>query len=360
MRTKLTFILLLALFPTVYIVLKHGETIIYIIKLAHAEASILIHRVDLEDALKDTHKLTPVQRERLKLVCVIRKFAADKLGLEVGKKYSQVTFAESQKIFSVTAAYPDRLEPYLWWFPIVGNVPYKGYFSSKDSLEEAKRLKTLGLDTSVGKVGGFSTLGWFNDPILLSMLEKNEYTLTETIIHEISHGTLYVKGQSNFNESLATFVGTEGAFLFFESRYGKDSPEYVQARNKKLDQEIYSDFINRMCGELETLFSKEITREEKIKNREIIYKKYQANYEKLPLLTSSFDYFPGLKLNNAIVLSLRRYKRDLKLFQEVFLLHGKDMRETMEFLKTLAGKEADIFELMKKWIKENEKSGIHR
>jgi predicted aminopeptidase len=120
-----------------------------------------------------------------------------------------------------------------------------------------------------------------------------------------------------------------------------------------MDQEVFSGFINRMCGDLETLFASDISREEKIQQREKVYAVYQAEYAKLPMKTGTFDYFPETELNNAKILGLRRYKRDLHLFRELFMMYGKDMGKLIEDLRTWAiyctetrKGEIDIFDYM--------------
>ena len=123
----------------------------------------------------------------------------------------------------VSAAERTRLEPYEWWFPIVGSVDYKGYFELADAQAEASRLSGEGYDIYVRPSVAFSTLGWFDDPVLSSWLRADPVRIAELLIHELLHRTWYVSGETAFNESLATFVGHVGAVEFFRAHDGAEA-----------------------------------------------------------------------------------------------------------------------------------------
>ena len=105
----------------------------------------------------------------------------------------------------------------------MGKLPYKGFFDLKDAEKEAKRLQQEGYDTRIVNPGGWSTMGWFKDPILSSMLRRNEAYLAELIIHELTHSTVFVKDNSELNENIADYVGENGAKLYLASKYGDSS-----------------------------------------------------------------------------------------------------------------------------------------
>ena len=109
------------------------------------------------------------------------------------------------------------MRAYEWSFPFLGRVPYKGFFDRGAAIEEDSLLRLKGYDTGIGNIRGWSTLGWFKDPILSGMLENSEGALANLIIHELWHGTLYVKDSADFNENLASFAGEQGALLFLQS-----------------------------------------------------------------------------------------------------------------------------------------------
>src|SRR5690606_18969091 len=100
----------------------------------------------------------------------------------------------------------DRLEFVTWWFPVVGSVPYIGYFDKADRDAKATELKQQGYDVSVGGAGAFSSLGWFEDPIFSSMLDRGPADTAHLFIHELTHRTLWIPGSTEFNENLAEYV----------------------------------------------------------------------------------------------------------------------------------------------------------
>src|SRR5690606_37209971 len=110
---------------------------------------------------------------------------------------------------------------------IVGKVSYKGFFKEEDAEREAIRLEEMGYETKIRIVNAWSTLGWFKDPIMTSMLEDEPGDIANVIIHELSHGTIYVKNDAEYSENLANFIGDMGSYWFLESKYGKGSDEYL-------------------------------------------------------------------------------------------------------------------------------------
>ena len=165
-------------------------------------------------------------RQKLLLVNKVKAYAVQELGISPSNNYTSMYDQKGKPLmWVVTASEPFALEPSMWEFPIVGSFPYKGFFDPEMAVAERDRLADEGLDAGIRNAGGWSTLGWLDDPILSEMLKRNEGQLAELIIHELTHFTLFVKDSVQFNENLASFVGKQGAIKFLTVAYGEHSNE---------------------------------------------------------------------------------------------------------------------------------------
>jgi len=148
---------------------------------------------------------------RLALAQELLAFAEDTLDLPADGSYETYAPTPGGAVtWNVVATPPFSLEPKRWCFPVAGCVPYRGYFEREDAERFAERMRARGRDVSVSRARAYSTLGWFEDPILGTMLDGSEAALADTLFHELAHQALYVKGATAFNESYATFVAREG------------------------------------------------------------------------------------------------------------------------------------------------------
>ena len=251
-------------------------------------------------------------KARIKLIQSIRDFAIHSLGLKASKNYSTFYDQHSKPLlWVITASEPYLLRAYNWKFPIVGEVSYKGFFDKERGLFEDSLLKIRGFDTDFGEVSAWSTLGWFNDPILSSMLNRSDGSLAELIIHEMTHSTLYIKSDVNFNENLASAVGEAGALQFLKHHFGADSPELKAYIFRKEDTELFTKQMLLATEQLDTLYKRIAGLEEDLK--------YKFKYDRIQDIVSSLDTVPfhsperyaGMfenKLpNNAYFLSFIRY-----------------------------------------------------
>jgi len=158
------------------------------------------------------------RRNKLLLVLEVRDFA-ERAGLDVGGSYRKVASTKGlATAYVVTAAYPDRLEPYSWSYPVIGRVPYRGYFERDRAEAYAEKLRRERLDTYIVEATGYSTLGWFDDPLPSAALALDEVELAGVVLHELVHQTLFVPGHIDFNETLASAAGQRLAIAFFEDR----------------------------------------------------------------------------------------------------------------------------------------------
>ena len=209
--------------------------------------------------VETTRELSATARERLAWVPTIRRFARDELGLDPGDAYETLYDTSGNPITTIVlAAHPTALEPYRWCFPIVGCVPYKGFFDPIDAHREAFELRQDGWDVVVLSAAAYSTLGWFRDPVLSTMLETPLPNLVELLIHELAHRTVYYPGDTTANESLATHVAQSGTRRFFERFPDSAPPEewrryFRSVGLRKRDEAL----VERLRRDLRELYSTE-------------------------------------------------------------------------------------------------------
>lgn len=279
-------------------------------------------------------------KARLRLVQEIRRFAIDSLGISESDNYTTLYNQKGETLmWNVTAAEPFAMVPFRWEFPLLGSFPYKGFFDLESARLERARLDSAGYDTNIGAVAGWSTLGWFKDPILSRMLERSEGDLAELIIHELTHGTLYVKDSAEFNENLASFVGRMGAIRFLSYRFGPDSKELTTYVNLEDDYEkIYQHYLNgaRKLDSLYQSMSESTPPDLKKQRKESLILNIMQNLdtirfkERPPLQWKADNRLP----NNTFFMSYLRYRGKLDFFeQELEEKFGGDLREYVTYLK---------------------------
>lgn len=323
-----------------------GCRLAYIFHAGAGQFRLLADSVPIEEALqKET--LGPEQRNRLLLVARIKDFGEKELGLKETQNYQTVYLKSRQSpIYTVSASPKDRLERITWWFPVVGRMPYLGFFDLKSANAEKEKLEEKDLDVMIGEGIAYSTLGWFKDPVTLNLLEGSELDLADTILHEMTHTTLYVKGQGAFNESLAVLVGRVGAMRFMEKTYGPSHPLTLEARNAVEDERLFSTFLDSLLKELGALYGSTISYEEKVEGREEVFSGSKKDFANLTgqFQTNRYVYFGHVQWNNAYLMSIELYHRHFKLFEAVLEEHNGSVSETISFFRSLAEEGGDMLE----------------
>ena len=301
---------LLAVFTSI---VYYREEVLYGLRQAKGQLKIIFNIVSVEEMLEDPG-IPDSDKTKIRMIGEIADFAERRLGLEAEKNYT--TFYDQgnlELMWVVTACHPFRLEAYEWKFPLFGKFSYKGFFEKESAEKEENDLKKMGLDTDIGNTSGWSTLGILKDPILSGMLARNERGLAELIIHELTHATIFVKNNIDYNENLASFVATYGALLYLEEKYGEDARICDTFRQRMDDRRKYDEYILRSCRLLDSLyidFDEGMPEEKKRELKDELISGIVANID-----TVSFSppykeagFFAGENPNNTYFMEFRRYR----------------------------------------------------
>ena len=310
--------------------LKQGVTM-----LGYLNQSVPLEQISDEDA----DPQSPDSEDFVRRVHDIRRFAAEELGLSMTKNYTRYVQLDRNYLAAVvSASATDSFNRHEWHFPIVGSVPYKGFFNVEDARKERKKLEKKDLDVWIRPVDAFSTLGWFKDPLYSYMRGYSPARLADLIIHESLHATIFVKGRVSFNEELAEFIGSEGARLYIESRYGEDSEEYRAMFASEADQKIFVNFIQTLIAELDALYSGDLDRAHKLAHKEAIItaaqERFAGDYDNL-FSSDNYRGFAQLPVNNAYLELYRLYHAPDNFFADLYERSGRNLPAFIAAAKTI-------------------------
>lgn len=319
----------------------------YISRAAFEEARILARRRPIAQLVADSglsrtttvttldvNGLDAPTLAKLQLVTEARRFAVDSLGLRAGDSFTQFSRLDRDTLVLVlSAAYRDRLQRKTWWFPVVGTFPYKGFFDFEEAKRTRAQLDRDGFDVTLGASSAFSTLGWFNDPLVSTTVKQDSISLVNTVLHELLHNTYFAKSRVAFNESFASFVGGRGAEEFFRAR--GDTASLRRAEADWQNDRRLGAFWARLSHEVDSAFKAlpDSARTERLAARDVIYSAARRRLvdSVAPLL---FGYPAGwaqrIALNNAVLLSRRVYAEGLDAFDSVYVAGGHKLRAAVQ------------------------------
>jgi predicted aminopeptidase len=273
------------------------------------------------------------------LVLDARRFAADFVGLRAKKSFT--TFSQLDRdtlVLVLSGAYPDRLVSKTWWFPIVGSVPYKGFFDFDQARAAARSLAGQGFDVYLRPSPAFSTLGWFNDPLLSTSLRADSIDLVDTVIHELTHNTFYAPDQAVFNESFANFVGARGSAWFFRARGSPAAADLADAR--WADEKTLSRFWDRLYRSVDSAFKAHRSDSAaRLVARDTLYARArQLLVDSVGPTLRTIDprVLGRIRLDNAALLAHKIYNTDLDVFDTLWQQQGGDLRRTVLRIIALA------------------------
>lgn len=232
------------------------ELVAYGISQARGQLRIIWNARPIDEVMNDP-TVADSLKQKINLVQRVRKFAIDSLGVNDSDSYRTLYDQRGKPVlWVVTACEPFSLEDKKWSFPIIGTFSYKGFFEYDRAVALRDELQRQGYDTGIRTVGAWSTLGFFDDPILSGLLFRTEGQVANTIIHELTHATIFVKDDLKFNENLASFVGDKGAKAFLAHAYGRSAAPYQAYDNYRTDRQKYSEHMLRGTQQLDSLYQK--------------------------------------------------------------------------------------------------------
>lgn len=331
---KIKSLILLVVAFILVLVWHNWDLLQYGISMGKGQFRLLTNSIKVEKLLDDPLVSDSV-KDQLRLIAEIKNFGENKLGLNAEGTYeSCYTEDNPMELYVVTAAEKFRLNSYEWEFPFIGKVPYKGFFNEAEATREAIQLSERGFDTDVGKAGGWSTLGWFSDPILPGMLKKEEGSLASLILHEMLHGTVYVKDSTDFNENFANFVGEQGARYFLEWKYGKNSHQVNSWLNELREDSIVNDYFLKGTQGLQEVYDQLEGQPDttiKLTFRETFFNDFKAGLDSLQGVSENRKKrIQNWPLNNTHFLEFLRYDGRKKNFiKQSEISNSEDLKQVI-------------------------------
>ncbi|MGH8664774.1 MAG: aminopeptidase [Burkholderiales bacterium] len=277
-------------------------------------------------------------KARLEYAMRVREFASARLGLPDNSSYRG--YADLKRPYVVwnlfaTDAYSVR--PRQWCFPIAGCVAYKGYFARAEAEAAAAELKRKGDDVFVGGVPAYSTLGYFNDPVLNTFIHYPQAQLARLIFHELAHQVAYAQGDTAFNESFAVTVEREGVRRWMQA-HGSAAELAAFDRSQERRASFYA-IVSKYRGRLDRLYNSGLPAGEMAQKKDAIFADLEAEYEALKQSWGGFkgyDRWLGPNANNASLASVAVYTHLVPAFQVLLERSGGDLPRFYEEARRLA------------------------
>ncbi|VVB86662.1 Putative aminopeptidase [uncultured archaeon] len=329
-----------------FLILNPGAR--YVARSFYDQARLLLKSKDINYILSSKNTDKEII-DQLRLVPEVMAFG-DEAGFLKTKAYSRYSALDRDVFFyTLSASKKDSFKSYLWNWPFIGSLPYKGFTRIEDARKEELELRELGYDTYIRESKAMSTLGFLPDPVITTMIDRNDPTeLVNVIFHERTHQLFFKKDEVTFNENAAVLLGTLTSLEFFDKKFGPGSAQYKIQKKKLNDIIIFSEFIDNFYKELDALYSKNIPGREKISGHEAIFKKYAALFKTdiKPGLKVYFRSFDKKEINNSYLLSYYRYYGKVHVYIQVYGKLNNDMKKTMVFFSDVANKKGKSDQLL--------------
>lgn len=319
-----------------------SDDVRYLTRAGFEETQILLKRQPIAALAADPEAPFHL-REAASLVVEVREYARQ-IGLEAGETYTTFSDVGRDTLLLVLTASPkDCLCPVTWGYPIVGRMPYKGFFDPEAAIKAAREYRDRDYDVHLRPSAAFSTLGWFNDPLLSTAVSTDSVELAALVFHEIGHNTVWVKGVTDFNESFAQWLGYRTAERFFLAR--GDSALALRALQRWHDERVLGRYYDRLLERLDSLYSSGPTPVELINGRQQI-----EQWSRDTLLSPFGEAMRTIDprrlaerpINNAALLGVRLYRTGLELFDDLYHRNDSSLELTVFTLTSALEEAGDI------------------
>jgi predicted aminopeptidase len=321
----------------------------YLLSSGYYQAELLASRRPIDDVLKQD-SLSAGEEQRLRLIPEIKNYGR-KIGLKSTENYDTIALGWDRTIFNVSACDPVSFTPVTWWFPIVGRVPYLGFFTEKDARGREKSLLAEGYDVHVRTAGAYSTLGWFRDPILPNMLRWSEADLAETVFHELAHSTLWIPGSVMFNESFANFVGQSAVHQYLADTYGKDSEQLADLMRDERDERRFDALLHGLYENLDTVYrDPALSKDDKLARKAELYGSIEgrvrdSDIEQKDLYINAIRRSPW---NNARLMQFQTYNSNEDWFAAILRRDDGNVRRFIDDIDGITRGQPDPFVALQK------------
>ena len=298
-------------------------------------------------------------RKKFEFIQKVRDYAAKELHLPVNDHYlSYVALDRPYVVWNVFAAPEFSLTPKTWCFPIAGCVIYRGYFAEDDARRFGDSLKQEGYDVFIGGAIAYSTLGWFDDPVLSTFISLSEPDTAALIFHELAHGLLYIKDDTAFNESFATAVEQEGLRRWQTS--ANDPRGYEKWLRKHQCRQKFTNLVSKYRRRLEALYQEDLPLHTKQKQKAAVFNQMKTEFTDLKsddAGMAAYEAWFNSPLNNAQLISVSTYHNWVPAFNEMLAECGGNLEKFYQKSRQLAKqKPVERNRILNQYTKQNQTS----
>ena len=326
MDIKLIQLIKLGFYLICSVVMISCETIGYYSQAAQGQLGLILQRQNIDELVSSRnipedlkHKFEDIER--------IKNFAEVNLGLPVGDNYSSYVDVERDYlVWNVFAAPEFSTKPSTWCYPFAGCVSYRGYFSKDRALRYAKNMENQGFDVYTGGVAAYSTLGWFDDPITNTIINRSSNQLARLIFHELAHQVVYIPGDTTFNESFATVVENEGLRRWLSLLGQTDTIDGINSR--QLQRQQFVELVTRYRDKLSILYEDDLPDTLKRRKKQELQDELRQEFFLLSEEWGSgggYESWFANSLNNAQLSTVTSYNDLVPNFEKLLKQSGDDL-----------------------------------